>query len=118
MTRTSGARIPSRCPPSLERMLFAHQSGGLPVLLGMFLGAIALKRVFWARESVSYGAGLVRLALGRKGSEPQADELRFETVSLEPHGEVLLYLPPVGEVPEDVVLEFARERIRRRARPR
>jgi len=90
-------------------ILFVSHTGGLPLLVSLFLGTIVLRRVFWARESVYFGGELVRVALGRKAPEPtwteaerawSGPEVFVGSLQLEPHGEVPLELPGSREEPD------------------
>jgi len=55
-------------------VLYLSHMGGLPLLLSLFLGSFALKRVFWAREAISVGGNLMRSALGETEEESESME--------------------------------------------
>lgn len=98
-------------------VLYLSHAGGLPILLALFLGTFALKRVFWAREAVSLGADLVRSALGRNEEDPEPETPTWmeeapwfvEDLRLEPHGDVPLLLSGSSEEPDPAALALARE---------
>ncbi len=93
-------------------VLYVSHMGGLSLVLSLFLGYFALKRVFWAREAISVGGNLVRSALG--GMEKNTKWMGegpsiVESLRLEPHGEVPLVLPGSRDEPDAAALALARE---------
>lgn len=99
-------------------VLYQSHWGGLPVLISLFLGAIVLRRVFWARLAVSFGWDLVRVAFGRESTESKGEEQEgpwtrpkvfIGSLRLEPHGAVPVVMPGSREEPHPDAQRLAGE---------